>query len=503
MTASAAVEIDEETPLLPEEQQKQTQTPIPWGQVSVLLVLQLVEPFVYTVIFPFAPEFVRKSGITHGDEARVGYYVGLLEAIFFATQALTVYYWSRVSDIIGRRPVILAGLSGLVISMYSFGLSTTYWGAVFSRALNGALNGNIGVLKSMLADITDSTNVAQVWGWLPISWATGGTIGPIVGGSLSRPADRFPDIFGQSEFHKKYPYFLACAVPATFAAVAWAITVVYLKEPDDGFRDTHIPFYSPAERSDRRTAQQLVDDDRDNDDSSNDAPTRVATPTPDDEKPYPLQALFIRPVLIASGNYAALCFVDIAYRAIQPLFFSTPVELGGLGLEPPTIGVILSVYGIVNGIFQFFFFARVVQRWGAKNVFTFGMAVSVPLFVFYPAMNVIARSRGVGYAVWIVVGLQTLCSLGISLCYGCVFMYIAASAPNKASVGATNGLAQLMGSVVRTFGPALASSLFSLSIEHHYLGGHLVYVLLLAMSLVAVAGALALPRKMSYDRGGK
>ena len=52
----------------------------------------------------------------------------------------------------------------------------------------------------------------------------------MVGGSLSRPTERFPDIFGNSEFLRNYPYFLPCAVPASFAAIAWLLTFVYLRE---------------------------------------------------------------------------------------------------------------------------------------------------------------------------------------------------------------------------------------------------------------------------------
>src|SRR6266852_6169104 len=51
--------------------------------------------------------------------------------MFFATQAITVLHWSRLSDVVGRKPIILVGLFGLSLSMFSFGLSTTYWGAVF------------------------------------------------------------------------------------------------------------------------------------------------------------------------------------------------------------------------------------------------------------------------------------------------------------------------------------------------------------------------------------
>lgn len=160
-------------------------------------------------------QLIRDVGITQGDETRVGFYVGLLvsrlsltyaqsltgvsplkQGIFFATEAMTVMHWSRLSDHIGRKPVILTGLFGLSLSMYCLGLSKTFWGAVlrsvgpplprllpslltmsYSRSLNGALNGNIGVLKCMLAEITDSTNYAQAYSYLPIAWSTGGTLG--------------------------------------------------------------------------------------------------------------------------------------------------------------------------------------------------------------------------------------------------------------------------------------------------------------------------------------
>ena len=46
-----------------------------------------------------------------------------------------------------------------------------------SRCIAGLLNGNIGVVKSMMGEITDSTNRAQVSGLFPLVWAVGATIG--------------------------------------------------------------------------------------------------------------------------------------------------------------------------------------------------------------------------------------------------------------------------------------------------------------------------------------
>ena len=111
-------------------------------------------------------QLVSELDITGGDERKVGYYAGLIESLFFITEALFVLQWSRISDFIGRKPVLLTGMVGLGTSMVFFGLSKTFLGLVIrcvaasscrlyaesphSRCLVGMLNGNIGVVKSMM-----------------------------------------------------------------------------------------------------------------------------------------------------------------------------------------------------------------------------------------------------------------------------------------------------------------------------------------------------------------
>ncbi|KAG8765863.1 hypothetical protein FRC12_007239 [Ceratobasidium sp. 428] len=140
---------------------EQTVTPLPVKQISIVLLMQLAEPIAFTVIYPFIAELVYSTGITGGDESKIGYYAGLIESIFFLTEGLFVLQYGRISDRIGRRPVLLFGMSGLTVSIFTFGLSKTFWGLVITRALSGALNGNVGVLKSMMAELTDETNQAQ------------------------------------------------------------------------------------------------------------------------------------------------------------------------------------------------------------------------------------------------------------------------------------------------------------------------------------------------------
>lgn len=141
-----------------------------------------------------------------------------------------------------------------------------------------------------------------------------------------------------------------------------------------------------------------------------------------EEKPLPLRSLMTFRVIIAAANYAFLSLVDIAFRAIQPLFFSTPIEMGGLGLPPSTIGNILSMFGILNGFFQIFFFAKIHDRWGSKRVFMAGIAAGIPLFLSFPVISYLARTQGLTPTLWVAVAVQIVFSIMPSLSYGACFM---------------------------------------------------------------------------------
>jgi len=459
-------------------------TPLPLFQFSIVLFLQLAEPLTSNVIYPFAPQLMRDIGITKGDETKVGYYVGIMQSIFFLTQAMTVLHWSRLSDRVGRKPVILTGLFGLSLSMYCFGLSRTFWGLVLSRSLNGALNGNIGVIKSIVAELTDSTNIAQAYAYMPIAWSTGSTLGPIIGGSLARPAERFPDIFGNNQFLRKYPYFLPCAVPATFTLIAWTVTLLFLKETATGPSVLSLPrLFRRKDDIDIIKREAVVEDG---------SPVRSEAVG---EQAISLRGLMVRPVIVAASNYAFLSLVDIALRAIHPVFLATPIELGGLGLPTSRIGSLLSVFGVVNGVSQVFFFARVHDYLGSKRTFIFGIASALPTFAAFPVLSYLARLQGVSTLVWAIALAQIIISIGLSFSYGAVFIYISAAAPNRASLGATNGLCQLSVSIMRAIGPAAANSLFSLSMEKGYLHGYMVYYVLIGVTCVALWIGALLPRR--------
>ena len=244
-----------------------------------------------------------------------------------------------------------------------------------------------------------------------------GKVGPIIGGSLARPAERFPDLFGDNEFLKKYPYFLPCAIPAAFSFIAWLVTFFFLKETLRApisiaqlfniTKDRKKPTVQTGTRSADASVATISSQNEHFEDNH-----------PQTERPLPLRSLLTPRVLIAGGNYASVSLVEIAFRAIQPLFLSTPIHLGGLGLPPPSIGTLLSAQAILGGIFQVFFFAQIHDRWGSKKTFMVGVASAIPAFVMFPVANAFARTQGYGIAVWTAIGIQTIAGVSFGLCWG-------------------------------------------------------------------------------------
>lgn len=125
----------------------------------------------------------------------------------------------------------------------------------------------------------------------------------------------------------------------------------------------------------------------------------------------PFAELLNARVMAVTASYAAIALLDIALRAVQPLFFATPIEMGGLGLEPHSIGSILSVFGITNGVFQVLFFPAIHNYFGTKIVLVTSIAAQLPMFLLFPLINYLAKSRGVGGLVYLTVGVQIFLSI--------------------------------------------------------------------------------------------
>ncbi|KAH9018120.1 major facilitator superfamily domain-containing protein [Lactarius pseudohatsudake] len=457
---------DSETPLLPKDNATRNPTPLPRLQIAVLLSIWLVEAIISHSISPYLNQLVKELPIVGGDGKKVGYYTGIIVSAHFAAEAVTVLYWSRLSDHIGRKPVLLLCLIGVIVSVIAFGLSRSFWAIIISRSLHGALKGYNGVVKSMMSELTDETNVARGFSMLPMSQSLGYAIGPLVGGMLSRPQDRWPGVFSHS-FWAEYPYFLPCFVAATCACASLTANVIYLKETVNCGPLTEP---RPSETSS---------------DAAREGPASISpilSPN-GSEQPPPLRSILTRPVLISISSYAMLSLLGTAAHALIPLVWSTSVEFGGLGLNPASIGLWMSGYGWINGIVQYVLFPPFVSRFGPRSVFLTSVSMCALIYAIFPFENLALRhaSGGSEVAERLLIMLQLL-SVGFAeMGYSASYMYISSAVPNKRSLGATNGLAHTVASIQRMVGPAVADWLFAFSLTNNVLGGNFVYVILVVL----------------------
>jgi len=499
-----------------QEQLTSRRTPLPKLQLFIIYSIQFAEPVTATVIYPFVNQFVRDSGVIGGDERRTGYYAGIIGSAFFFAEAVTVFHWGWASDRVGRRPILLLGPIGLAFAMLIFGISERYWTLVMSRCIQGVFNGNLGVSKTVIAEVTDSTNIADAFAMMPLIWSLGSTIGPILGGILAEPAKRWPLLFGNVKFFQSHPYFLPCVAAGLFALLSGVIACFGLKETLPSAvakqkRQKHPrSTFEASDTGSGSTAPLLASD------TPSYGTTSIAEQSQDDwavrsgvvevakgniDVPPPFSALLVPQVLLPQVVYMVLAFVDMSSQVLLPLVYSTSIPIGGLGLDPYQIGVILSVFGFFNAIVQLFFLGRLVRTFGPKSICLAALVSYLGNIGLYPLLIFFARQAGrVDGKVWAVIVAQLMFRLTNGMAYGSIQIIIVDSAPSRASLGATNGLAQALGSIARSIGPSVASSLFSISLERDLAGGNMVYFVLMGCTLLALRLTLLLPQKLRSQR---
>jgi MFS family permease len=113
--------------------------------------VRVAEPIALTSIFPYAWKLVLYYNVT--DEANAAFYAGLLISAFSLAEAGTGMYWGGLSDRVGRKPVLLLGCAGTLLSLLIVGFAPNFWIALLGRFLGGALNGNIGVIQTMVGEL--------------------------------------------------------------------------------------------------------------------------------------------------------------------------------------------------------------------------------------------------------------------------------------------------------------------------------------------------------------
>jgi hypothetical protein len=131
------------------------------GQLAILTFARLSEPFTQTSLTAYMFYQLKSFDPALPDSIIAGQ-GGMIQAAFPAAQLLTAVLWGRAADTdwIGRKRVLLIGLFGTCFSCLGFGFSKTFVQAMIYRVLGGALNGNVGVMRTMISEIVKEKKYA-------------------------------------------------------------------------------------------------------------------------------------------------------------------------------------------------------------------------------------------------------------------------------------------------------------------------------------------------------
>lgn len=108
----------------------------------------------------------------------------------------------------------------------------TFNTAIAARMFSGLLSGNLGVVKSLLTEITDDTNRGAAFSYMSLAWAIGTVIAPLAGGMLCKPAEKYPKVFPDKhgELFVEFPYLLPCLLCVCWSLFSALWCVIFMKE---------------------------------------------------------------------------------------------------------------------------------------------------------------------------------------------------------------------------------------------------------------------------------
>lgn len=200
----------------------------PTYQLTILAICRFSEPIAFSSILAYTYVMVQDL---NGTDVNASFYAGLLVSAYAVAEALTAMLWGAISDRYGRKPIVLFGLVGVAISSLLFGLAEQYWVALLARFVGGALNGNVSVMQTMVAEmVKNPEHEPKAYAVQPFVWFLGSIIGSAMGGYLAQPAKFYPGVFSEDGLFGRYPYLLPNLVAVAVVVIAVVQGILFLDE---------------------------------------------------------------------------------------------------------------------------------------------------------------------------------------------------------------------------------------------------------------------------------
>lgn len=165
-----------------------------WGAVALDLVG-------FGIVLPILPVYAERFDAGPATAA-------MIVAAFSAAQFVAAPLWGRLSDRIGRRPVLIFALVGSTIGSLLTGLADVLWVLFAARVIDGASGTSHSVAQAAVADIVPAERRSRYLGLLGAAFGLGFVAGPVIGSLAALGSDRLP-------------FFIAAGLSAINAGLAW------------------------------------------------------------------------------------------------------------------------------------------------------------------------------------------------------------------------------------------------------------------------------------------
>ncbi|CAE7032052.1 hypothetical protein CFE70_004532 [Pyrenophora teres f. teres 0-1] len=478
---------------------------LPVKQLVILSICRFAEPIALTSVFPYVPELMESFGIPQNDIAR---WAGIASSSFSICQAFTGILWGAASDRYGRKPIILFGLFNTMWTMLLWGFSVNLPMALVARALGGLSNGNVGILRTTVAELCPWKELQpRAFSVMPLVWTVGATFGPTLGGALANPLGVDPRKPRGDAFLARFPYVLPNIVAAGFFTIGILVGWLFLQEtleskkhtPDLGLRTgakltaffrrvLHLPSNKKHIQSER---EPLLSQQK-----PHNSGTTVDTTIKVKEKSPTIRDALTYQTSLNLIVYTLLAMYTQAYDQLLPVFMHHPVQqagdanvslplkfAGGFGIESRRIGIIFTIFAVSSTLCQFLLFPPIARTLGVLRCLRIAFLIFPFCFFVTPFLSLIPNPLTREIAM---VALLMVRGVAGTFAFPTSTIMLTNSAPSLRVLGTINGLATSFSAFGRAAGPTLGGGLFTWGVKRGY-------VIVPFWAIAAVASIAAIP----------
>jgi len=146
--------------------------------MPILFLIVFIDLVGFGLVIPLMPFYAQRFAASAPE-------MTMLFATYSLMSMLTAPLWGRLSDSIGRRPVLMVSMAASALAYLAMAFADGLWVLFLARAFAGACAGNIAAAQAYIADVTTPEKRARGMGMIGAAFGLGFIIGPVVGGVLA------------------------------------------------------------------------------------------------------------------------------------------------------------------------------------------------------------------------------------------------------------------------------------------------------------------------------